>query len=342
MCFGAISAFAIACFRYPELRTYGALFDLGSGETYFTRKNNRRLPNDFKYMISVSTIIPVYNGSATIAQAIDSALAQDFEGQEIIVVNDGSTDATSEILRSYGDRIRLIEQPNGGRSRATNVGIFASTGEYIAFLHADDYWLPGRISATVDLLKQTGAGFAFCGHCVIDRNTGITLAVIDSSTPLPTADNFLDIWPPTPLAPTMVTMRADLARECGGFPEHVGWGEDVLLWLTAIKRRPCVFVPQVLAVYRGSANLRERRYSRRDRKPFEREMIARAGRAGRKYVGRARDQYANLLLASSLTDMKNGDKLRGIADFARLLAYRPSYVLRATAEKLNLRKFARL
>jgi glycosyltransferase involved in cell wall biosynthesis len=73
--------------------------------------------------IAVSVIIPAYNAAATIRQAVDSAFAQEYRDSEIIVVNDGSTDATREILRGYGDQIRLIEQFNCGRSAACNAAI---------------------------------------------------------------------------------------------------------------------------------------------------------------------------------------------------------------------------
>jgi glycosyltransferase involved in cell wall biosynthesis len=93
-------------------------------------------------MIRVSTIIPTYNNEATLAQAVDSALAQDLDGQEIILVNDGSTDGTHGIAAGYGERIRVIEQPNRGFNRSRNAALRIARGEYVAFLDADDIW-PG-------------------------------------------------------------------------------------------------------------------------------------------------------------------------------------------------------
>ena len=84
------------------------------------------------------------NSAATIGEAIESALAQDFRDREIIIVNDGSTDATGEMLRNYGERIRVIEQANRGQSAACNTAIAAAPGEYLAFLDSDEYWLPSR------------------------------------------------------------------------------------------------------------------------------------------------------------------------------------------------------
>src|SRR4051812_47467284 len=101
---------------------------------------------------TVSVIIPVYNGAAFITRAIDSALQQSHRPSEIIVVNDGSTDATLDVLAPYGGRIVLISIANGGVSNARNVGIAASTGELLAFLDADDSWHPNKLQMQVAAL----------------------------------------------------------------------------------------------------------------------------------------------------------------------------------------------
>jgi glycosyltransferase involved in cell wall biosynthesis len=275
--------------------------------------------------LKVSVIIPAYNAAMTIRQAVESALAQNYE-KEIIVVNDGSTDLTGEMLHGYGTRIRLIEQANRGETAARNTAIAAARGEYLAFLDSDDYWLPNRIALTVDALDSDAeAGLALCDFRIIDRETGAILGHTHPGS-VPRKEDFFESWPL--MTPTAVTMRTDLARECGGFPKGVPWGGDTLLWVAAIQRRPFAYVPQVLAVYRSNASLTERRYPARQRKPFEREVTGLYGRDGWKLVNVARDQYASLLLASSLTDLKNGHKLRGLKDLAALLSYRPSYLAR--------------
>lgn len=100
----------------------------------------------------VSIIIPVYNCERFVAEAIKSALEQDYPYKEVILVNDGSTDGTMDVLRSFGDAIRLIDQKNGGPPQARNKGLHAARGDYIAFLDADDIWLQGKVSAQVELL----------------------------------------------------------------------------------------------------------------------------------------------------------------------------------------------
>jgi len=97
-------------------------------------------------MTKVSVIIPTYNRGRYVTKAIDSVLAQTYKDYEIIVVDDGSTDNTRDILASYRDKIRCIYQENMGASAARNTGIRASTGEWIAFLDSDDEWLPDKLS----------------------------------------------------------------------------------------------------------------------------------------------------------------------------------------------------
>ncbi len=96
--------------------------------------------NDNKNLPKVSIIIPVYNGEKYVSLAIESALRQTYSNLEIIVVNDGSTDKTDKICRSYGNKIRYIKKENGGVSTALNVGIDNMTGEYFSWLSHDDLY----------------------------------------------------------------------------------------------------------------------------------------------------------------------------------------------------------
>lgn len=102
----------------------------------------------------VSVAIPVYNGEATIAQAVHSVLTQTHRNLEVIVVDDGSTDDTWAVLQSFGDSIRAIRQPNGGIAVARNTGVQAARGEFIALMDDDDLCEPERIAVQLCFLKE--------------------------------------------------------------------------------------------------------------------------------------------------------------------------------------------
>jgi len=108
--------------------------------------------NDFHPLVSI--VIPVYNGSNYLQCAIDSALGQDYDNIEIIVVNDGSTDNTEEIIKSYGNKIKYLSKENGGVATALNMAIKNSNGEYISWLSHDDYYLPNKVSRQINELKN--------------------------------------------------------------------------------------------------------------------------------------------------------------------------------------------
>jgi glycosyltransferase involved in cell wall biosynthesis len=107
-----------------------------------------------KFHPLVSIVIPVYNGSNYMQCAIDSALGQDYDNIEVIVVNDGSTDNTDAIAKSYGDKIRYFSKENGGVSTALNLAIKNAKGEYISWLSHDDYYLPNKVSRQIEELGR--------------------------------------------------------------------------------------------------------------------------------------------------------------------------------------------
>ena len=101
----------------------------------------------------VSVVMPAYNVAWCVGRAVDSVLAQDFRPRELIVVNDGSTDGTGALLERYGAAITVINQENRGMSAARNTGIRRARGTYVAFLDADDWWLAGKLSRQVELMR---------------------------------------------------------------------------------------------------------------------------------------------------------------------------------------------
>lgn len=129
--------------------------------------------NTFNPLVSI--VIPVYNGSNFLAEAIDSALAQTYKNIEIVVVNDGSRDdgATERVALSYGDKVKYYSKPNGGVSSALNYGIDKMTGDYFSWLSHDDLYEPQKVEREVDELakmRDKENTIICCGDSLIDIN----------------------------------------------------------------------------------------------------------------------------------------------------------------------------
>lgn len=112
-----------------------------------------------------SVVIPAYNAAATLARALDSVLAQRWPAHEVIVVDDGSADATAEVAAGFGARVKCVRQANAGPSAARNQGVQAATGEWIAFLDADDWFYPERLQVHAEMVQADPAlDFLLAGY----------------------------------------------------------------------------------------------------------------------------------------------------------------------------------
>lgn len=112
--------------------------------------------------LMVSVVIPAYNRANSVQRSVESVLQQTYRNLEIIVVDDGSTDGTAAVLQTFGDRIQLIRQPNGGPSSARNSGVAHGKGEIIAFLDSDDTWKPEKLERQVRLMEKAGPQVPCC------------------------------------------------------------------------------------------------------------------------------------------------------------------------------------
>ena len=183
----------------------------------------------------VSIIIPVYNGSNYLREAIDSALAQTYENIEVIVVNDGSTDngATRNITCSYGERVRYFEKENGGVSSALNVGINEMTGEWFSWLSHDDLFSVDRIASDMALLlANPAAKIAFCRSVNIDA-AGNTVGT--ASYPITYVANLYDVMTLGGVDMCSMTINRDCLYKVGRFNENNLTTQDVEMSLRLVK-----------------------------------------------------------------------------------------------------------
>ncbi len=167
----------------------------------------------------VSVIVSVYNGQETVCQAVDSALEQTYLEREIIVVDDGSTDSSLELLRGYGRRIQLIPQKHRGISITRNTGLRAARGEYIALLDCDDTWIPEKLQLQVEILnKYPSVGLTF-GKFELVNKKGERLGSPRVSSNLQHSPSWEDLLTgncPT-LIPSFSMWRKELMTKSGGF-----------------------------------------------------------------------------------------------------------------------------
>jgi glycosyltransferase involved in cell wall biosynthesis len=209
-------------------------------------------------MPQVSTIIPAYNAAPWIAAAIESALTQSVP-QEILVVDDGSTDETAAVARRYGAPVEVISQPNAGVSSARNLGLARARGEFIAFLDADDVWLPGKLGRQLDAFKRfPAAGTAITDEVQVDENGRVLrqsfFAILPFFTELPVqtsiaAKPFTWLAQAGFLPTSAVLTRATVAREAGWFDESMSIVEDRDYWFRLVIAAPLAIVPEVMVRY---------------------------------------------------------------------------------------------
>ncbi len=199
----------------------------------------------------VSVIIPNYNYSQYLREAIDSVLAQTYEQIEIVVVDDGSTDGSPEVLDSYDDRIVAIFQTNCGVSTARNNGVSRSRGEFIAFLDADDAWLPAKIESQMKMFQADAEiGLVHVGVVEID-GSGKSLFERTNGMDGWVSEALLRFERPVILgggSGLMVPRR--VFEEVGGFDTQLSTSADWDMFYQICSRYSVGFVSEILLKYR--------------------------------------------------------------------------------------------
>lgn len=189
---------------------------------------------DFE-MCPVSVIIPAYNEEKLLPRAIDSVLKQSCLPQEVIVVDDGSSDRTAEIAKSYGGTIRCYSKPNEGLAAARNTGISIALGEYIAFLDSDDEWLPDHLRNAFEVFqKHPDLKWYACGYerCEEDGEVSFVKTVPEYLLKDDLVEDYFHVQSQTHFSlPSMMIIKSEVFSEIGGFDLGIGkFGEDLDMW----------------------------------------------------------------------------------------------------------------
>ncbi len=199
----------------------------------------------------VSIIIPVYNGSNYLREAIDSALLQGYNNYEIIVINDGSKDngKTEEIALSYGDKIRYYYKENGGVATALNYGISKMKGEYFSWLSHDDIYYPNKLSAQIEALKMNGnmKALVFSNYDIWDMSSNIisTSHFEDSYSIEQLTNSVFPVMQWLTLSSTPLIHKSHFNR-VGLFDEGLKSAQDNDMWFRLFRNEVSVFEPKSL------------------------------------------------------------------------------------------------
>jgi hypothetical protein len=199
----------------------------------------------------VSVVIPVWNGERYLKQAIESILAQDFADFELIVVDDGSTDGSAKVARSFADdpRVKVLTQTNAGVVAARNAGLSAASAKFVAFLDADDIAKPTRLSKQLAYL-QARPDVALVGSHITYFDDGKGL-LRTQEFPIGAPAVALALEAGNPLAQPAVMLRKSMVLAVGGYRDAFRLGaEDYDLWLRLVERHPLDNLPEVLTLYR--------------------------------------------------------------------------------------------
>lgn len=202
---------------------------------------------------TISVVVAAYNSGHLLRATVDSMLAQTYPPSEIIVVDDGSTDDTARVARSYGGRVRVLSEPHRGQPAARNAGVLISEGDFIAFCDSDDIWHPRKLEAQIKLSQTGGFAWVICEAGWMHRDgTPAQVKMPPSREGDVLASLFLGnfIKSATPL------IRREVFEVVGGFNEapQARIGEDWDMWLRIAARYPLGVVHETLATVRIHEN----------------------------------------------------------------------------------------
>lgn len=290
----------------------------------------------------VSVVIPSYNSRRYIAEAIDSVRAQQVENLELVIVDDGSTDDSVEFIRQIAPEARVITQANAGAAAARNHGVQEARGRYIAFLDADDVWVPGKLKAQLKVMEQQPEIDLVYGHfkpwyCNAQGEfskpesgdtTPEQVTVIEDKL-LPVAILFDSV-----VCIITVLVRAEALRNIDLFNPDYTVGEDYDLWMRLSLLNRCAMLPTILAHYRDNPVSLTKSVPKKN---FEKLVVEQAMERIRQRSPRALKKYLEPALQARLADLDysygHGCFMAGRREdardaFASLISHQPTLMAR--------------
>ena len=215
-------------------------------------------------MSSISVVIPTYNRAVLLKRALDSVLAQTLPVDEVIIVNDGSTDNTSSMLKSRYPEVNLIEQNNQGVSAARNTGIVAARHDWIALLDSDDVWHQNKLEKQIQELNNA-PDYLICHSNEIWIRNGVRIKQMSKHKKMG-GYIFQHCLPLCAISPSAVIIHRLLFDEIGLFDETLPACEDYDLWLRLCSRYPVLYIEEALITkYGGHDDQLSRQYWGMDR-----------------------------------------------------------------------------
>jgi glycosyltransferase involved in cell wall biosynthesis len=273
----------------------------------------------------VSVIIPTYNRSRLVVEAVDGVLRQTVRDVEVIVVDDGSTDDTKALIESIVDkRVRYFYKQNGGVSTARNLGLKHVTGGYVCFLDSDDLWPPNFLEIMLDALgKNPDYGAAYCARTILYPD-GTKLESYEKDQ---CKSGFLtkDLFKKTFIQTSTLCFRRNML-EGFSFDERLRNAQDVDAWLRLSTRIKYLFVPQIEILFRQDHGVTERVHH--SRQNCNRILLLERfyfGLGGDKYVAKsaAFQKLSHSCRSVAEVMRKKGAKKAAIFLYRRAIGYKP-------------------
>jgi hypothetical protein len=279
----------------------------------------------------VTVVIPDYNHARYVGDAIESVLAQTYQHVEILVVDDGSTDDSEEVVARFGTRVRYVKQENKGLSAARNTGIELARGEFIAVLDADDMYEPQFVSRLVGVLSaDPEAEAAFCGYRFVDAGN-VPLPQVEARR-LRSEQVFVALVDGNFLVPEAWLVRRRCYMNVGPFDVSLTALEDLDMWLRISSGHRVVGVPDVLTRHRvlpGSMSTDPARQHRNRLKVIGKQFGPESEPG--EMTERQRRAYGRAYLAAVVEHLQSGRTDSAMELFRRMVQFTPGLLIQGDA-----------